>query len=210
MQTEHSAGVEPATSLYVPAAQMVQGPALGPMDPALQIQSAAVVLPAGAFELSLQASQFARAVLPMTVEYVPTGQFSQALVPGLGLYLPAKHSTHVPPSGPDDPALHLQSFSSLLPTSECDRSGQTVHDSKVVPAELTEYLPAGHGKQADGLGPEPILYVPGTHAVHRPPLAPVYPASHWQSVLKALRTADVVECNGHSAHCDDHTRTSHR
>jgi len=127
------------------------------MDPALQMQAAAFVLPAGAFELSLQASQFARAVLPMTVEYVPTGQFSHAPGPGAGLYLPAKHSTHVPPSGPEDPALHLQSISSLLPTRECDRSGQAVHDCKVVPAELTEYLPAGHGKHADGTGPEPIL-----------------------------------------------------
>jgi len=135
----------------------MHGPPFGPIEPALQVQSAASVLPAGALELPVQASQCARAVLPRTVEYVPAGQFSQALGPGVGLYVPAKHSAHVPPSGPEDPALHVQSLSSLLPTAECDRSGQAVHESKVVPPSLTEYVPAGHCKQAAGLGPEPIL-----------------------------------------------------
>ena len=48
-------------------------------------------------------------VAPVAVEYVPALQSVHAAEPDPGLYLPAGHETHVCPSSPVDPGLHLQS-----------------------------------------------------------------------------------------------------
>jgi hypothetical protein len=48
-------------------------------------------------------------------------------------------------------------------------------------------------------GPSVVLYVPGTHAMHAWPFAPVYPALHWQSVASSL-PARAFEFNGQLEH----------
>ena len=47
--------------------------------------------------------------------------------------------------------------------------------------------------------PDASLYVPASHAVHGPPLGPVYPAMHSQSPLASLPAGD-VELAGHAVH----------
>ena len=59
-----------------------------------------------------QSLQVALDVALTDIEYLPA------------LYLPATHGTQVPPLGPDEPALHVQSSTESLPDSE--------------------YVPAGH------------------------------------------------------------------
>ena len=56
------------------------------------------------------------------------------------LYLPAAHRAQVPPLGPDEPALHVQSSAESLPDGEFAREGQLEH----VEEELAEYLPVTH------------------------------------------------------------------
>ena len=64
------------------------------------------------------------------------------------LYLPAAHRAQVPPLGPDEPALHVQSSAESLPDGEFARAGQLEH----VDEELAEYVPA---KQfAHAIGPD--------------------------------------------------------
>ena len=52
------------------------------------------------------------------VEYLPTGQAIHSAEPVSFVYLPSTHSTHVPPLGPDEPALQVQSSIESLPDSE--------------------------------------------------------------------------------------------
>ena len=55
---------------------------------------------------------------PKVIEYLPTGQAIHSAEPVWLVYLPATHSTHVPPLGPDEPALHVQSSAESLPDNE--------------------------------------------------------------------------------------------
>ena len=43
------------------------------------------------------------------------------------LYVPAPHGAHVPPSGPEYPALHLQASNAELPVSESAFAGHSTH-----------------------------------------------------------------------------------
>jgi hypothetical protein len=49
---------------------------------------------------------------------LPASQLVQVLVPVIALYLPATHAEHVPPSGPENPALHMQSEIALDPATD--------------------------------------------------------------------------------------------
>ena len=71
---------------------------------------------------------------------LPAGQAMHSAEPVWLLYLPAAHRAQVPPLGPDEPALHVQSSAELLPDGEFAREGQLVH----VEEELVEYLPVTH------------------------------------------------------------------
>lgn len=62
-------------------------------------------------------------------------------------------------------------------TAEYVACGQFVHTEA---PKIEEYDPARQFTQATL--PVPALYVPATHPVHGPPLAPVYPALHGQVV----------------------------
>ena len=75
---------------------------------------------------------------------MPTSQSTHAVDPANALCLPATHSEHVPPSGPEEPALQVQAVAMRLPTGELEFDGQVSHVA------------------APGLG----LKVPAPHDVH--------------------------------------------
>ena len=70
-------------------------------------------LPAGELEFDGQALHVED---PTAVEYVPAAQTLQTAEPVDALYLPASHAVHVPPSGPENPALQVQLVKEVLPT----------------------------------------------------------------------------------------------
>ena len=91
---------------------------------------------------------------------LPAIQFEQASLPVKSLYVPFKHCTHVPPSGPVDPVLQTQAVTAVLPAGELENARQD--------AQLAVFV-------------VPFLYVPPEHCEHVPPTSPVnlvYPALH--------------------------------
>ena len=62
------------------------------------------------------------------------------------LYLPAAHRAQVPPLGPDEPALHVQSSAESLPDGEFAREGQLEH--AVSKNGDAAYFPAPHSMQS--------------------------------------------------------------
>jgi hypothetical protein len=101
----------PVLRRYLPAPQSVQllaaeAPVLVRYLPASQ---SVQLLAAEAPVLYLPASQSVQVLskeAPTVVEYLPLPQSVQDSFPGVALYLPASHATHVPPSGPVYPGLH--------------------------------------------------------------------------------------------------------
>jgi len=83
--------------------------------------------------------------LPLEEEYVPAVHGVQVEPAGsssaLSLYLPVAHNAQEPPFGPVEPALQIQSLKAVLPTSECEFSGQFVHNDLSV---VALYLPEIH------------------------------------------------------------------
>ncbi len=80
-------------------------------------------------------------VEPETAEYVPAPQSVHVATPVVPLNLPATHSVHGPPFGPDEPALHVQAISAELEIGEYELEGHTPH-TLVVALTAVEYLPA--------------------------------------------------------------------
>ena len=76
---------------------------------------------------------------------LPAGQAMHSAEPVWLLYLPAAHRAQVPPLGPDEPALHVQSSAESLPDGEFAREGQLEH--AVVPS-CDAYFPAPHSMQS--------------------------------------------------------------
>jgi acid stress-induced BolA-like protein IbaG/YrbA len=101
-----------------------------------------------------------------------------ASLPLYALYFPAKHAQHVPPSGPQYPALQIQAVTVVCPVAECPEFSLQV----VQAAE-----------------PLSVLYLPAAHAEHRSPYAPVYPALHRQLVSSILPLAE-LEIEGQREH----------
>ena len=79
-------------------------------------------LPAGELEFDGQALQFELAEAPTAVEYVPVPQSVHAADPVNVLYFPAAHAMHVPPAGPENPALQVQFVKEVLPTGALEVS----------------------------------------------------------------------------------------
>ena len=77
-------------------------------------------------------------------EYLPPTHCVHSADPTVGLYLPATHFVQDPPYGPVNPALHMQSASSLLDTGEVESGGQKVHSL----LSADEYLATGQSVQA--------------------------------------------------------------
>jgi len=70
------------------------------------------------------------AVAADTFWYVSAGQAAQLASPGPALKLPGAHAVHGPPSGPVNPALHVQFESRVLVALECEKAGQAAQSSK--------------------------------------------------------------------------------
>jgi hypothetical protein len=88
------------TALYLPMAQSVHGPPSCPVDPALQVQLAIMMLP--------------------SAELACVGQLSQLPDPVAFLYLPWPHAAHAPPSGPKYPALQAHFVVAMLALGESE------------------------------------------------------------------------------------------
>ena len=89
-QGEHSD--DPCTCLYVPAIHAVHSMPSGPVKPALQIQSEAASLAAGASEFAVHSEHVLSAVAPLAVEYLPAPHSVHASLPLPALYAPASHA----------------------------------------------------------------------------------------------------------------------
>lgn len=84
--------------------------------------------------------------------------------PAVSLTMPAPHSVQVPPSGPDAPALQMQSVEAELPAGASELVGQSEHES----------------------GPVVSLNFPAIHSVQVPPSGPEAPALQVQSLEPEL------------------------
>ena len=81
----------PMTPLYVPVAQLVQGPPSGPDEPGVHTQNVNIMLPDTEVERVGHAWQVASDMAPTLVEYDPVPQSLHAALPVTGLYFPATH-----------------------------------------------------------------------------------------------------------------------
>ena len=108
------------------------------VHPALQMQLVKAALPAGELEFDGQALHVELAEDPIAVEYVPAAQSLQTAEPVDALYLPASHAVHVPPSGPENPALQVQFVKEVLPTGalEVPAVKSTPHTMRSAMAEV--------------------------------------------------------------------------
>jgi hypothetical protein len=118
----------------------------------LQVQEG---LPARASALFGHAKQKKLANAPTDAENLPRSQSLQSVSPPV-LYFPAEHSVHVPPGGPDEPALQMQSVKVVLPWVEIEFSGHAEQKDAVVAPTAPEYFPHPQSLQAT---------VPGTFVV---------------------------------------------
>ena len=96
--------------------------------------------------------------------------------PASALYFPETHSEHVPPSGPEEPALQVQAVAMRLPTGELESDGHVSHVA----------------------APGRVLKVPALQDVHVPPSGPEEPALQVQVVAAPLEKRALVEENDSS------------
>ena len=82
--------------MYDPAAQTVQVPPAGPLEPLLHVQSITASLPAGESEYDGQLAQVLEEVAPEADEYLPSAQRTQEAEPATARVHPqTSASTHV-------------------------------------------------------------------------------------------------------------------
>ena len=152
------------SGLYLPATHDEHDPPFGPVHPTLQMQWTNAELPGGASEFVLQAWHVDSDVLPEAIEYLPRPQSEQTSGPAAALYFPAAHSEQAPPSGPEEPALHVQSVKAQLPVCEFEFLGQAKHVETAVAPTAVEYLPCSQRIHASD--PAADLYLPATQPIH--------------------------------------------
>ena len=87
-------GDTPDEPLYDPAAQTVQGPPAGPLEPLLHVQAITAPLPAGELEYDGQLAHVLDEVAPKMEEDVPPGHISQDAEPA-SCHVHAQASTRV-------------------------------------------------------------------------------------------------------------------
>ncbi len=133
--------VAPTVVEYVPAPQLVHA-ALPVVEYVPGPQSEHAALPVVEYVPAPHAIHVVATVAPTVVEYVPPPQSVHTTLPVVILYLPATQVVHTPPSGPVDPALHVQAVITELGLGELEFAGHARQvDSSVAPA-VGEYLPA--------------------------------------------------------------------
>ena len=137
-------------------------PPSGPVDPSLHVQAATDVLALGELELPGHTIHVVAIIAPTVVEYVPAAQSVQTALPVAILYFPATQAVHGPdPSGPVDPALHMQAATDVLALGELELLGHARQVAAAVAAVVVEYVPAAQSVHA--AEPVAILYLPATH-----------------------------------------------
>ncbi len=120
--------------------------------------------------------------------------------PCVALNFPATHCVHVPPSGPVDPLLHVQSDKDELPGGEFEFVG---HE----PLQATPYLPAPQTVQDDSaVCPVALPYLPTAQALQDvsavcPVAFPYLPVS--QSVQLSLTSRALYLPATHAAHVSE-------
>jgi hypothetical protein len=154
----------PVLVLYFPATQAAHEPPSGPVNPALQVQAARVVLGLGELELLGHATQVASTVACELDEYFPAPQSVHAALPLVVLYFPATQAVHGPPFGPVNPALQAVATQAVPPLGEVEPAGhvrhalapaagayapttQFIQTVALLPPVTSEYVPDEHAKQ---------------------------------------------------------------
>ena len=141
---------------------------------------------------------------PSVGEYLPGRQLMQVLAvvaPTVGEYVPAPQLVQIEAPAPEYvPAPQLmQVLAVVAPTvGEYVPAPQLVHTLDVVAPTVGEYPPAKQFVHA--ALPEFVLYLPAKHAVHVPPLGPVYPRLQRQEPIAVCAVAVVTEFAGQAVH----------
>ncbi len=91
---------DPLTSLYIPGIHGEHSAPSTPVKPCLQVQFITVVLPPRDSEFDGQLPHDDSEIPTVSTENLPAAQSVHSLLPFVGLYLPAGHTEHSPPSGP--------------------------------------------------------------------------------------------------------------
>ncbi len=189
----------PLVSLYVPAPHGEHGPPSGPEYPALHVHAKDEELIAGELEFRGHTPQLDAAEAPTVLECVPDPQLVHSALPLAILYVPATHAEHVPPFGPEYPALQAHAVTSELELGAFAFTGHTTQVVAVVAPVVLEYVPIPQLTHASA--PLATLYVPATHGEHGPPPGPAYPALHTHAARDELMLVDVVSA-GQPKHVD--------
>jgi hypothetical protein len=77
----------------------------------------------------------------------------------------------MPPSGPVYPTLHVHAALAELPLGELELTGHVPQVAAAVAATAPEYFAAAQSVHT--AEPVSVLYFPGPHAPHGPPLGPL-------------------------------------
>ena len=122
-----------------------------------------------------------------------------ATLPLLVLYLPATQPEHTPPSGPENPALHLQAAAAVLETGAFAFEGHAKHTDAALALTVAEYVATPQSVHA--ALPVLVLYLPATHAEQTPPSGPENPALQMQAPTTELELGE-FEFVGQVKHTD--------
>ena len=190
----------PGANLYFPATHSKHVPPSAPDEPALQTQAVDTELPASELEFVGHPRHVLASSAPTYTEYVPIAQSVHAPDPVSALCFPATHWVHVPPSGPDEPALQVQAVDTELPASEFEFVGHAKHVEAWLAPGDTEYVPISQSTHA--VDPASVLYFPASQNKHVSPSKPVDPALQVQSIFSLLASG-AWEFVGHSSHTSD-------
>jgi len=130
---------DPGSGLYEYMHERQKEPS-GPYEPGLHLQAVSKTLPGGEDDLYAHIEHFPGPGSGLNVLGMHAAQ------PPLAVAVkPATHSSvimlHGPPSGPEKPALHLQSVSEMLPAGDMESRGQDKHADAPVSAL---YVSDGH------------------------------------------------------------------
>ena len=105
-------------------------------------------LPADEFAYNGQPTQVVEVGEAVVLEYLPLSHSSHEELPVDALYLPTSHASHVPPSGPEYPAMHLQSVALVLAFHDVEFQGHAKHVLRESAATDWEYVSFWHDVQA--------------------------------------------------------------
>jgi hypothetical protein len=160
-QSVHTA--EPIPFLYLPATHAEQDPPSNPVNPELQRQLVERILPIEDTEFDEQLTQVEDAVAPVVAENLPAIQSVHATVPFAALYFPARHNSHVSPSGPVAPALQVQCVRRVDLEGEFEFVGQRLQ----VGLPSSDHVPSEHGWHVStSVAPSAVEYNPPAHMEH--------------------------------------------